>query len=264
MSSITKLTNDTSTMNTNAAWKRSSEMIVQYLEATTTLATSEKAGEVARLFENIHLLFPQWAILTCPVMHPHIRYASENCFEVFGHSMDYMTQHNQVEKFFSYVHDDDQEDVYKCYAYFYNYLGGIPSEEHQDVRAAIYYRFRSAKGQYIHLNDEKAALSLHGGGNFYYALFQNISDCRPFTGVRVEIFRRSLQMKRIVECKPSAKHIIRSKREGELVSLIRQGLSTKEIAHYLKISPNTVRNLKSKLFEKYGASNSIELLNMTA
>jgi len=49
-----------------------------------------------------------------------------------------------------------------------------------------------------------------------------------------------------------------------LLSFIKQGLSTKEIAWHLNISPNTVRNIKSKLFEKYNVGNSIELLNIAS
>jgi DNA-binding CsgD family transcriptional regulator len=249
---------------TTAAWMRSSETVTRYLETTTTLATSEKAEEVIKLFENIHLLFPQWAILTCPAMHPRIRYASNNCSEVFGLDLETLSQQLLVEQFFTHVHDDDQHDMYDCYDWFYNYLKTVPPEEHQDIRGVIHYRFRTTAGHYIHLHDEKACIALHGGAKFYYALFQDVSDKRPFTGVSVEIYRRSQQMKKIMVYKPSLQRNMLSKRETELVSLIRRGLSTKEIGYYLNISPNTVRNIKSRLFEKYGVANSIELLNMTA
>ena len=52
-----------------------------------------------------------------------------------------------------------------------------------------------------------------------------------------------------------------SKRETELVALIRKGLRTKEIADQLKISHHTVRNIRQRMFEKYNVNNSIELLN---
>jgi DNA-binding CsgD family transcriptional regulator len=72
-----------------------------------------------------------------------------------------------------------------------------------------------------------------------------------------------MPMTKITEFKPSAGSNLTS-RESELVTLIKQGLSTKEIAWYLNISHHTVRNIKSRLFEKFNVNNSIELLNMTA
>ncbi len=52
-----------------------------------------------------------------------------------------------------------------------------------------------------------------------------------------------------------------SKRETELVALIRKGLRTKETADHLKISHHTVRNIRQRMFEKYNVNNSIELIN---
>jgi DNA-binding NarL/FixJ family response regulator len=115
------------------------------------------------------------------------------------------------------------------------------------------------------MHDEKAILNLRGTGNLYYTLFRDITAEKPFTGVKAELFRQQgRQLDKIKEYNPSAERKPLSKREEELVTLIRQGLSTKEIAGHLKISPNTARNIKSKLFEKFNVNNSIELLNMTA
>jgi len=95
-------------------------------------------------------------------------------------------------------------------------------------------------------------------------LFRDVTAERPFTGVKVELFKQEDQgLTKIREYKPAARRNALSKREQELVNLMRQGLSTKEIAWYLNISQNTVRNIKSKMFEKYNVNNSIELLNMT-
>jgi DNA-binding CsgD family transcriptional regulator len=137
-------------------------------------------------------------------------------------------------------------------------------EEHVQYRAIFHYRFKKPNGQYMYLYDEKAALHLRGSGNLYYVLMRDITNERPFTGVKVELLQQEGQVfNKIREYKPSAQRKALSKREQELVSLMRQGLSTKEIAWYLNISQNTVRNIKSKMFEKYNVNNSIELLNMT-
>jgi DNA-binding NarL/FixJ family response regulator len=98
----------------------------------------------------------------------------------------------------------------------------------------------------------------------YYVLFRDITEEKTFTGVKAELFRQKQSLVKIDEYKPGAARNPLSKREKELISFIKQGLSTKEIAWHLNISPNTVRNIKSKLFEKYNVGNSIELLNMAS
>ena len=88
-------------------------------------------------------------------------------------------------------------------------------------------------------------------------------DEAVFSGVKIEIYKNEDSLKKIVEYKPSAARNKLSNRENDLVGLIKKGLTTKEIASQLSISHNTVRNIKSKLFEKYSVNNTIELLNMT-
>ena len=83
-----------------------------------------------------------------------------------------------------------------------------------------------------------------------------------FSGVKVEIYREQPVFEKIVEYKPSHVKNKLSPREADLVDLIKRGLTTKEIAWQLNISHNTVRNIKSKMFEKYNVTNAIELLNM--
>lgn len=245
-----------------SALLRTSQKITAYIEKYVTLAGAEKKEEVLRLFDNIHQLFPQWVIMTCPVMHPYIHYTSKNSPHLFGYSYEYMIGNSSPEKYFSHVHPSDQQDLYECMSFLHDYLETVGPDEHHLYRGVFYYRFRKANGQYMYLQDEKATLNLRGSGNLYYALFRDITADKTFTGVKVEIFNQQHVLEKIKEYKPSAERNPLSKREKELVTLIKQGLSTKEIAWHLNISHNTVRNIKSKLFVKYNVGNSIELLNM--
>jgi len=240
-----------------------SQRIRSYIDESVILAGAERREEVLDLFDKMHMLFPHWVVMTCPVMHPEIHYISKNYPSVLGHAKDYVINGN-VERYFDHIHEADQEDVHKCFDFVHDFLESVPPEEHCHFRCMFYYRFRKQNGQYIHIHDEKAVLNLPGSGNLYYVLFRDITADKNFTGVRVDIFKQEEILFKIKEFKPSAEKSTLSRREGELVTLIKQGLSTKEIAWYLKISHNTVRNIKSKLFEKYKVNNTVELLNMTA
>jgi DNA-binding NarL/FixJ family response regulator len=57
----------------------------------------------------------------------------------------------------------------------------------------------------------------------------------------------------------SAKRIALTKREGQLVSLLSQGLKNKEIATMLLISEGTVKVYLSRLFQKVGVKDRFEL-----
>lgn len=55
-----------------------------------------------------------------------------------------------------------------------------------------------------------------------------------------------------------------TRREQEVMRLVAQGLSTKEIAAKLFISPKTVENHRTKIMEKLGFENVIELVKYSA
>jgi len=234
-----------------------------YIDQYVTVAGTEKREEVFELFDKMNLFFPHWVIMTCPVMHPDIQYVSNNYAAIMGHDKNYTINVNPNE-YFIHVHEDDQNDLHSCFSFVHDFLESVPPEQHCFYRSVFYYRFKKKNGQYIFIHDEKPVLNLRESGNLYYTLFRDVTAEKNFSGVKVEIFKQEETLDKIREHKPSAKRNTLSKREGELVTLIKQGLSTKEIAWYLNISHNTVRNIKSKLFEKFNVNNTVELLNMTA
>ena len=54
-----------------------------------------------------------------------------------------------------------------------------------------------------------------------------------------------------------------SKREMEIVHSVAQGLTNREIAERLGLSPHTIKNCLFRIFDKLGVSNRVELLFMT-
>jgi two-component system, NarL family, nitrate/nitrite response regulator NarL len=54
-----------------------------------------------------------------------------------------------------------------------------------------------------------------------------------------------------------------SKREVEIVESLAEGLTNREIADRLKLSPHTVKNYLFRIFDRLGVSNRVELLYLT-
>ena len=248
-------------MRQDKIYSRTAEKIAAYIQKFVTRVGPDKKESVFEMFDTMHTIFPQWVIMSCPMLNPGIQFVSKNAVQVFGLEQGFLSAHCDLNDVFSSIHEADKPEVYDCLHHIHEVLQTMTSEEHTRLRFVFHYRYRKPSGQHIYIHDEKAAVNIGGMGNLYYGLYKDVTTERVFTGVKVELFDEHYT--KLKEYKPGSKSNALSKREGELVTLMKQGLSTKEIAWHLNISHNTVRNIKSKLFVKYNVNNSIELLNMT-
>jgi two-component system, NarL family, nitrate/nitrite response regulator NarL len=48
-------------------------------------------------------------------------------------------------------------------------------------------------------------------------------------------------------------------REGEVVHLLAEGMSTREISHKVGVTEHTIRNYLSNIYDKVGVSSRVEL-----
>jgi DNA-binding CsgD family transcriptional regulator len=215
--------------------------------------------EVFTMMQGLQHMFPQWVLTTCPVKHPEIRFITSNCRVIFGYTSEYLTRQNST--FFSYIFEEDHEDLKKCFAFIDEFLKNCLPETYPFLRCVFHYRFMHGNGRVITVRDEKATMRMENNSRFYYSILKDVSQEVVFSGAKVEIFRQDEVLEKLAEYKPSAEKTKMSKREHELIALLQRGFTTKEMAHYMGISPHTVRNLRQKMFEKYKVNNAIELLN---
>lgn len=251
-------------MNTEMPIAKQLVRILHCLNDNIEPTQINREDATAKALYSVHKLSPAHVVITCPVMHDNFFYISENCKSVFGYDINYMVANfKQLEKYVSQIHDSDIKDFKNCLQYFESFMKQVPPEDQIKIRITFYYRFRAADGAYIYLEDEKATLCTGEGKIVHYSLVRRMPDNILFSGVKMIIHKEDQSLEKIVEYKPASHKTKLSGRENELVTLIKKGLTTKEIASHLSISHHTVRNIKSKLFEKYSVNNSIELLNMT-
>jgi DNA-binding CsgD family transcriptional regulator len=216
--------------------------------------------DIFPFMDAMQKIFPQWVFGICPFHHPESRYISKNCEEVLGYTSDEIYDLFPL-GIIAKVHEDDKQDVQSCFSFLHEYLKDRTTEEYYSLRIVLQFRFKHKNGNYLLVQDEKASLKLHNGSFVYYSIMKDITEETAFTGVKLDIYRQDTSQEKLAEFRPATRHVRLSKRESELVGLIRKGLRTKEIADHLKISHHTVRNIRQRMFEKYNVNNSIELLN---
>lgn len=236
--------------------------ILRYIDNETLPAvTPAEDDRTIMALQHIHQLFPGCVVITCPSQHGQFFYISDNCENVFGYNTAQMTtRFRNFANYITQMHEADLSDFKDCLSFFEGFMKKQPLQNLHKIRIALHYRFLNADGQYRYMLEEKASLINSAGLPVHYSLIRAMPADAIFNGVKLEIYLQENTMQKILEHRPSLLKKL-SSRESELVALLKQGLTTKQIAWQLNISHNTARNIKSKLFEKFSVNNAIELLN---
>lgn len=241
---------------------RTAEKIIGYVNEQVHETKCDNIEDIFPMLRMIEHMFPEWVIYACPIKHPNIRFVTENCKDVFGYPKQHFFEAKSPMTGAPFYHQDDLEEIHRCYLFIENLLKETSPHEYGNLRFVFQYRARHAKGYYLTVRDEKATIRINDSVTLFYTLLKDISSETVFSGVKLEVFKMK-PLTKIAEYKPSLHYTRLSKRENELLVMIRKGLTSKEIAHMLQISQHTVRNIRQKMFSKYKVNNSIELLNRT-
>jgi DNA-binding CsgD family transcriptional regulator/PAS domain-containing protein len=249
-------------MHSPISLARRTNNIIAYVTSPARLEQEDIHEEIMHTLQNLQKIFPSWVICTCRFMHQGFFYVSDNARELLGVDTASLANALEVEAYFGRMHHADIEDYSRGLQMVSEIYQEEDPEERHKLRFVFNYRMRHPDGRYIHLHDEKAMLRVRDNLNLYYMLLRDISHETPFAGVKMTCYKEG---KRLTGFSASAEATSQlSPREHELLPLMKQGLSTKEIAGVLGISHNTVRNMRQKLFQKFQVNNAIELLNRSA
>ena len=169
---------------------------------------------------------------------------------------------------FEKMHPDDAVQIPRkesaATEFFYKM---IPTEKIPFYKASYTFRLKDGQGGWKNILHQSIALQVDGNGRIHFVLCVHTDitylslmpdDRISFIGIHGDpsFYALSTDPKTFMQPRPD---IVLSAREKEIVQLLADGLSSKQIAAKLFLSSHTVDTHRRNLLKKTGSKNTLEL-----
>ncbi len=165
------------------------------------------------------------------------------------------------EFFASRIHPDDAQKLSISGVSVLKIFNNLSSDEKLNHKSINEYRMLNAQNRYVRLIEQYQILELDQRGQLWLAL--NIVDVSPNQD-EAEVSKSQLlnfRTGKIIPIEvPKKVQYELTKRETEILRLVKDGLLSKEISNRLAISLHTVNTHRQRFLEKLGANNSFEAI----
>jgi hypothetical protein len=141
------------------------------------------------IFNNLSFaerIFPDRGLMLCPLSHNSLRYFSQNCVEILGHSHAALIQMS-IPDIFSNVHPEDLPPVELCL----NFIKQLEPYDPELFRFALHYRFKNSSQQYAWIKNEKIAIKMQSNNYLHLDMFSQVPDQGNFYKVKLDVSKRS-------------------------------------------------------------------------
>lgn len=191
-------------------------------------------------------------------------FSSYNMEALFGYDMEAIEQIG-TDYFSSRIHPDDCLTLTQNGIRLLNFILALPVDERKDYKLINEYRILNQEESYVRVVEQHQVLELDSSGNLWLSL--SVIDISPnqenYQGVRCQLLNfKTGKFIPQTFAEPIAKPLSElTKREIEVLELIREGLLSKEISDKLFISVHTVNTHRQRILVKLGVDNSMEAVN---
>ena len=189
-----------------------------------------------------------------------IVFFSKNYANLLGYNKDEFEKLNYA-FFEAKIHPDDKYDLAMFGLSSLKLFKELSNDEKLNHKVVYEFRMLNSSGEYVRVIDQYQILELDAVGQIW--LMMSTIDLSPnqeaesLVKCQIHNFRTGRIIPSSVENKPSLEL---TKRELEILTLVKQGMLSKEISSKLYISLHTVNTHRQRLLEKLGANNSIEAI----
>ncbi len=216
---------------------------------TDPLKISDCISFMERVFTDV-------VVIVCG--HDRVNYVSANCKDIIGYENTFFKSLT-LDQTVGLLHPDDIKG-FKCCV---EKMLTVQTEQYGEYKFIFYYRLKNPKTGFYRIMDEKIAIETSPGKYVFLTLMKNISPDAISSSVKLLIQRKvKNKFVTIDEFVPLSTGQRFSARQQDIMRLVSQGLSNKEIAARLNLSIYTIKNHKQLLFRKINVKSSIAMLNI--
>ena len=194
----------------------------------------------------------------------HIFYSPNFC-SVLGYDVDDFVskEHDYLD---SRIHPDDYYVLTQNGISLLKLFYELPPKERMNYKLVSEYRMLNSKDKYVQVIEQHQALELDKSGNIWLAM--SLVDISPnqelHEGVKSQVYNFITGAVLPIDDEKSKPTVELTKREKEILQLVKDGFLSKEISDKLSISLHTVNTHRQKILEKLGANNSIEAIALAS
>ncbi|WP_304488736.1 LuxR C-terminal-related transcriptional regulator [Dyadobacter sp. CY326] len=230
-------------------------------QKSNSVTLNPKSAESNEAVKYLETLFPGRVILWCCKELGFWLY-TKNTAAFYGLTPEDLAT-KTFEDYRHMIHPDDLEGYVLCS----RKIGQVMK---QDLNPADWAQYRFIihkrvwrKTGYFQLREERIYQSPGQKPGGHHAMMSDVTEDYPFSCVQLDWYKVGpLGYTKINSYTPQNQESGLSGREGEVLRLLAEGFSSKEIADQLFISVNTVRNHRANLLRKTNSKNGIQVLKM--
>ncbi|WP_346838048.1 LuxR C-terminal-related transcriptional regulator [Microbulbifer sp. SAOS-129_SWC] len=166
------------------------------------------------------------------------------------------------------THPDDADFVARAEAKAFEILMKLPPERRNKYKVSYCFRFRVRDGSFRLFSHQAIMLATTSEGRLLKSLnihtdISHLAEANNYrlsliglldepSYLNIDIGHQSLE--------PAPSHKMFTKREVEVIQLLSQGYTSRDIAEVLHIAENTVKNHRKSILSKAGAKNVSQLI----
>lgn len=203
-------------------------------------------------------------MFTVDVFKCRYTFLSKNFADIFGYDpLKIEKIEEQGDYLESRIHPDDRDEMLDIQIGLSQFIYSLPSTERNNYRNNYQFRVLNSQNNYVNVISRQQVLlqDKNQKACIIMGVMDISPDQSPLGHVKCSVLHQNTGQV-FTPSTLSGNCIHLTQREKEILSLIREGALSKEIADRLQISIHTVNNHRKNILGKLHVDNAIEAINM--
>ena len=204
----------------------------------------------------------QSCIFTVDVFKERYDFASDNFATIFGYNPTWIKMiRKQGDLLEERIHPDDRVQLIEYQIEHGQFIYSLPQEQRNDYQQIFQIRMLNARQEYVNVTSRHQVVQKDKSGKAWMIMgvMDIAPDQTPMERIKRMVINRKTGEILASAVVPADQQL--TKREKEILLLIRQGFLSKEIAYKLNLSIYTVSNHRKNILAKLNVDNVIEAIN---